>query len=207
MAIMFGLMVGATGCGKTDQSGAAGGDPPGPAKPARVYVGTVTGGPDTARIGLVTRGASVLAYVCSGEEAFNRRDCRWFTGKLAGGKSEVALENGPKLVIAVKGDAAEGTVTTAGGKALAFKAAAVPDDGPAGLYRVASPNGSTLGWIVDDAGWVGGVERKGKDGGSLGAWKSQPGVKITADEQKNLLSLGYQQGTVTAAEIQRVTAP
>src|SRR5436305_1932731 len=120
----FGLAVGAAGCGNAARTEAAGGDPSAPADPSRTYVGKLAGGPDTARIGLVTRGTALVAYVCGGEEGFNRQDCRWFTGKLADGKGEVALEKGPKLAVTVKGDAAEGTGTTTGGKARTLKGAA-----------------------------------------------------------------------------------
>jgi hypothetical protein len=203
----FGLMVGAEGCGKTAPTEAAGGDGSPPSEPARTYVGKLAGGTDTARIGLATSGTSLLAYVCSGDEGFNGKDCRWFTGKLVDGKGEVALEKGPKLTVTVKGDAAEGSVTTSGGKALTFKAPTVPADGPAGVYQIAYPNGNTLGWIVDDSGFVGGVERKGKDGGALAAFKFQPGVKLTADDLKGMIALSYHEGTITSTDIRRVTTP
>jgi hypothetical protein len=196
-----GLVVASAGCGQ--RGGAK------PDEPSRIYVGRLEGGPDSARVGLVTRVGALLGYVCSGEEAFNRRNCRWFSGRLsADGAAEVGHDKGPKLAAVVKGDKAEGTVTTADGKALKFLAVAVPADGGAGVYRITYSTGSTLGWIVDDTGFVGGVERPGQDGASLGFWQSQPGVRLSQEEQRGTMALSYQQGTpISGADIQRVVSP
>src|SRR4051812_42590389 len=92
------LVVGLAGCGKppTTEGDAR-------QEPDRTYVGKLDGGPDSARIGIVTQGDRLLAYVCSGEEAFNGGNCRWLSGRLSSGAAELTHAGGMKLSVEVKG--------------------------------------------------------------------------------------------------------
>ncbi len=204
----LGLAIALSGCGRpaTPEGAGAGGTPRGP---ARTLLGWLDGGPDSARIGLVIRGDDLLAYVCSGEEPFNKRNCVWLTGKLSStGVAELTHPRGLKLSVESSGDRAKGTVTTAEGQPLKFQAAAVSDGGTAGVYRASFPNGNKVGWIVDDSGFVGGTELNAGDGGTLGFWKSEPGVTISAENQRGMLSLSYNsRGFISSKEIERVASP
>jgi len=61
---------------------------------------------------------------------------------------------------------------------------------------------------VDDTGYVGGIERREKDGVTLGFWKSEPGVRLSLEEQLQMMALAYQQGTpISGKDIQRVASP
>jgi hypothetical protein len=103
------------------------------------------------RIGLVVTGdKSVLAYVCSSNQAFNEEWSGWFKGEVSEGRFQLET-NGIQLTGTVSG----GTVTGTFGKsnASAFSAKLVDPEGLAGLYRaVYSEDGDdyVAGWIVDE---------------------------------------------------------
>ncbi len=172
--------------------------------PAQSFVGRIEGGPTTALIGLVRQGDLVAAYVCSGEGEFNRRHCHWFYGSLTGDGFDITHDAGPRLSGTIHGENVDGTLHLAADKPLAFEATLVPEAGSAGIYRIAFPNGNTMGWIVDEARWVGGVEMKAAEGTSLGAWDLTPNMQLSAKELPGMLALTASSSPIRSDEIERV---
>src|SRR5207247_9748833 len=90
------------------------GDPP--ALKVKVYLGPVTGGPASARIGIVTEENKFVVYACSQDEAFNAAASRWITGTPGAGSNIEGTAGKVSVKAAIKGDSAEGTLTTSDGK-------------------------------------------------------------------------------------------
>ena len=117
------------GCGDDDTAGSA-------AK-STTFVGRI--GHSKALVGIVTRGDTVRAYVCDG-----RRTGVWFDGRSSDGAIDLQAR-GAHLTADVGTGSVRGSVTLAGGQAMAFEAVRATKN--AGLYR-GTARGGVAGWVV-----------------------------------------------------------
>lgn len=143
------------------------GQPDETADAAKTFVGDIKGAPESARIAVVIDGDKFVAYVCSGDQAFNDTFSRWFRGPVAGGKLSATAACGAEFAAEVSGDAVSGSLKK-GAATHAFTATAVQAGGNAGLFRAGEAFGDddyVIGWIVDEKEAV--VGTGGKVGGKV----------------------------------------
>ena len=130
------------------------------------FVGTLAGGPDSARIGIAVDDKNFLIYVCSQDPAFNADHAAWFKGARAGDTLE-ATNGNRTLKATLSADKLTGEIAS-GDKTITFTAKGCDDHVVAGLYRATdTDDGKTcvFGWVVDEDGFVaGGVQRPGVKG-------------------------------------------
>src|SRR5262249_36013578 len=121
------------------------------------YVGTLSGAPDSARIGIVCDTKNFMVYVCSQDAAFNADHAAWFKGMRTGDKIEAT--NGSRTLRAtVAGDKVAGEIKS-GGVTMNFAAKNCDDHVVAGLYRAEDTDDNqkcVFGWVVDEDGCVAG---------------------------------------------------
>lgn len=118
--------------------------------PAPQFVGKLQGGPPSARVAVVADEDSFIAYVCSGDDAFNQKASRWFKGKVENGKF-TAERDGVKLTGSVSAEGVEGVFTM--GEDHSFTAKPCEESTLAGLFRAEFNDGEddmVGGWIVDE---------------------------------------------------------
>ncbi len=141
---------------------------PPPAAPGteHTYVGTLTGGDDSARIGVVVDDKNFLAYVCSQDKEFNAEHAAWFKGARSDDELE-ATNTGRTLKATVAADQVIGELRS-GDKTMTFTAKACDDHMVAGLYRAEETDDGqkcVFGWVIDEDGFVaGGIQRQNLKG-------------------------------------------
>lgn len=143
------------------------GQPDDPADATKTFVGDIKGAPESARVAVVIDGDKFVAYVCSGDQAFNDTYSRWFRGTVAGGKLAAKSPCGAEFAAELAGDAVTGTLKK-DATTHAFTATAVQAGGNAGLFRAGEAFGDddyVIGWIVDEKEAV--VGTGGKVGGKV----------------------------------------
>ncbi|MGL4424316.1 MAG: hypothetical protein ACRCZF_26915, partial [Gemmataceae bacterium] len=117
----------------------------------QLYVGSVSGGGDGAKIALVVDAGHFIAYVCGAEESFNTNCSAWFKGSISNATIEA---KGPKATLDanLKAKAIEGTIQAADMK-FPFTAHLAEKEGTiAGLYRAelkSDEEDLVAGWIAD----------------------------------------------------------
>lgn len=116
-----------------------------------VYVGRDT--PRRTSVALAVRAGQVAAYVCDGRSVES-----WLTGTATG--STVVLAGGADRLVAEV--AAGGLHVTGAVRGRPIDVTVALASAPAGLYRLDSGSGSTVGWIVQpDGTQVGLLNRRG----------------------------------------------
>lgn len=158
------------------------------------FVSRLKSAPDSARLAIVTDGKALMAYVCSGDDAFNAANSGWFKGPV-GSDGRFEVKNATHtLKGAITGTRAEGTVSGPAGE-MAF-ATAVDADGLAGLFRAeddAEDGKYVFGWVIDqELGVVGSVRPpkgnpaalKAPANGVAGGVKGQAGKSNPVQGQK-----------------------
>jgi hypothetical protein len=138
-----------------------------PGHKSKTFVGPMSGADPGARIGLVADDqARVMIYVCGHDAKFNQDYSRWLTAKVgADGTFSAASPDGVKVDGAIKGEAAEGMLAAKDGKSLSWRAALVPADSHAGLYRQEYTGEGidfVAGWIIDTTDEVAGAVKNKK---------------------------------------------
>ena len=122
------------------------------------YVGDIEGGPKNAKIAIALSKnpktkEQFLAYVCSPDNAFNKKFSEWFRGKVSGSKLSGKSNNNPHASIdgTITADTVRGIVTVGKNK-IQYSAKSVSPLGPAGLYRAEAKlkegEFAVAGWIV-----------------------------------------------------------
>ncbi len=141
-------------------------DPPGAVAESQsfTYIGDVDGG----KVGVVASASDFVAYVCGGNDAFNKKCSRWMKGKVAAGKLSGAAPDGSKIEATVADDTVTGTVTTKDGTKLPFTAPkANTETTLAGLYRAEDKSDTSdivSGWIIDEKETIVGAANDRKQG-------------------------------------------
>ena len=141
-------------------------DPPGAVGESQsfTYIGDVDGG----KVGVVASASDFVAYVCGGNDAFNKKCSRWMKGKVAAGKLSGAAPDGSKIEATVADDTVTGTVTTKDGTKLKFTAPkANTETTLAGLYRAEDKSDTSdivSGWIIDEKETIVGAANDRKQG-------------------------------------------
>src|SRR5206468_12780248 len=125
---------------------------------------------------------------CSQDEAFNTAASRWLTGSLGAGSTIEASAGKVSVKAAIKGETAQGTLTTSDGQTLKFTAKEVEVTGNAGLYRaVDTVKGDEMvaGWIVDEEGKIAGAAQN-KNSGKVNVLKDQNKIgEVNAQDRKS----------------------
>ncbi len=120
------------------------------------YIAKIADAPASARVGIVVEDGKFAVYVCSLDDAFNQKAARWYSGDLASDGSVSGVSpDGVLFEGVVNGDSFTGTVTNVEGRVWTFSGTAVPQGGPAGLYRgITQFNGQevVVGAVVDPDG-------------------------------------------------------
>lgn len=113
---------------------------------AQTFIARLTGAPDSARVVVVVENGKFDAYICSLDDPFNLTTARWYKGEVGdNGSFQGSSTDGVTLAGSIAGDNFSGFVTNIEGQTFNFDGAAVPADGPAGLYRgVGSYNGEEV---------------------------------------------------------------
>ena len=123
-------------------------------------VGQVAG--SEALVGVITDGAQATLYFCDGSSL-----ARWFRGRIAGNRLEVATPDGAVVTAEIPRGTKEvtGTLTLPSGTALAFSSLPTTSLDNAGLYRAtgqALGEAFTMGVIVLPDGRFAGVLQQGQ---------------------------------------------
>lgn len=134
---------------------------------AASYIAHIDDAPDTARIGIVVEDGKFAVYICSLDDAFNLVAARWYSGDVgADGSVQGISPDGVQFQGKVSDGQFSGTITGVAGKVWAFRGAAVPANGPAGLYRgTAQFDGQEIvvGAVIDpDGSFASTVQYKGQ---------------------------------------------
>ncbi len=121
------------------------------------YVGRVEG--TQARVAVLLGTLEAVAYVCNGEEQISS----WFTGPVqTPGEVSLAREDGETITAVLANGLVSGVWSRADGSVHRYTAA--PPAADAGLYRAMNDgldaSGTTVGWIVDNAGVEVGARRR-----------------------------------------------
>lgn len=103
---------------------------------ATSYIAKIDDAPASARIGIVVEDGKFAVYICSLDDAFNLAAARWYSGDVASdGSVSGTSPDGVQFEGKVSGDSFTGTITGVAGRVWTFAGSAVPEGGPAGLYR------------------------------------------------------------------------
>lgn len=134
---------------------------------ATSYIARIADAPESARIGIVVEDGKFAVYICSLDDAFNLIAARWYSGDVgADGSVSGVSPDGVEFQGVVSGNTFTGSILNAQGRTWTFSGAAVPADGPAGLYRgISEYNGQevVVGSVVDvDGSFASTVQVRGK---------------------------------------------
>jgi hypothetical protein len=123
-------------------------------------------------VAVAVRGGAAAAYVCDGRSVES-----WLKGAVAG--NAITLKAGADALTVTRSSSgllAKGTIH---GRAVSIPVTLASP--PAGLYRLSSGSGTTIGWIVQPDGTEVGIEKRGETYSP--APELTPGQPVTLDGQ------------------------